>query len=197
MKSLFISSNYSWQKSISLCLSHWVGEVLNRCFVRLFFVWLWVCTAPVLCRPFVSNFADDFHNHQFSNPCCGTQFACDDVVIQNQHISFVFGLCHCCGWSAGAGPATSALSSTLKMYSAFNWAIIHGSLTVNAFQTCTNLCLSGVFHSKKISHHSLPSTYIHIVHHFVLLLCWTHVTGWSNNGSGGAGQCCYPVGKAI
>ena len=43
---------------------------------------------------------------------------------------------------------------------------------------------------------TLPSTYVHNIRHFALLLCWTHVTNWSTDNPGGDEQCRYPVGKA-
>jgi hypothetical protein len=51
------------------------------------------------------------------------------------------------------------------------------------------------FRTKKFSHHSVPSTYVHNIRHFELLLCWTHVADWSTDDAGGAGQCRYPVGE--
>jgi hypothetical protein len=46
------------------------------------------------------------------------------------------------------------------------------------------------------THHSLPTTHVHNSHHLALLRCSTHVTEWSTNNPGGAGQCHYLVAKA-
>jgi len=54
----------------------------------------------------------------------------------------------------------------------------------------------GTFSSKKFIHHSVPSTYIHNIHHFALLLFGMHVTDWGTEDEGGAGQCRYLVGRA-
>ena len=44
--------------------------------------------------------------------------------------------------------------------------------------------------------HSLPTIYVHNIHHLALLLCSTHVTEWSTNNPGAAGHCRYLVDKA-
>jgi hypothetical protein len=64
----------------------------------------------------LAKFSDDSHNCWFSNPYCDTQFTCHDVVvILNQHISLVFGLCRPChGWSAAVGPVSNVLFTNLK-----------------------------------------------------------------------------------
>ena len=46
------------------------------------------------------------------------------------------------------------------------------------------------------THHSLPTTCVHNIHHLALLWHSTHVTEWSTNNPGAAGQCHYLVGKA-
>jgi hypothetical protein len=76
------------------------------------------------------------------------------------------------------------------------WASIDGILTIHAPQTFINLSRTEAFHSKKINHHSLPSTYDHNICQFAPLLCWKHVTDSSTDDPDGAVQRCYPVGKA-
>ena len=58
-----------------------------------------------------------------------------------------------------------------------------------------NLSRTEAFHSKKFSHHSLPSTYDHNIRYFAVLLGWKHVTDSSTDDLDEAAQCRYPVGK--
>jgi hypothetical protein len=75
------------------------------------------------------------------------------------------------------------------------WANTHGILIIHDSQTHINLYRSGASSSKKFNHHSLPSRYVHNIHHFALLLHWKHMADWSTDDHQ-AGQCCYPVGIA-
>ena len=58
-----------------------------------------------------------------------------------------------------------------------------------------NLNRTGAIRSKKVNPRCLHSTYDQNLHHFALLLWWTHVTDCSTDDSGRAWQFCYPVCK--
>lgn len=77
--------------------------------------------------------------------------------------------------------------------SASIWINICNIFTIHAFQTSMNLYGIGNFRSKKFNQPSLP---VHNIRHFAPLLFWTHLTDWSTDDLGGAGQCRHPVGKA-
>jgi hypothetical protein len=119
-------------------------------------------------------------------------------LIQNQHINFPFGLrSRCSDWSAAAGPVISVLSTALKTTdSGSNWANVCGIIATHASQTSLNFNRAASFRNKKFIHHSWPSTHVHIIRHFALLLWWTRVADWTTNNRCGAGQCRYPVSKA-
>ena len=51
-----------------LYLSHCIGEVLHRYFLRLFCVIHLAFSATPLCKLFYSQVADESHNHRFFNP---------------------------------------------------------------------------------------------------------------------------------
>jgi hypothetical protein len=145
----------------------------------------------------VAKVSDAGHNHRFSNPCCGAQFTCCDVAVTWNQCIKVFSSSSSLPWLVGrCRTCHSVLFTTLKTTDPVsNWANICGILTIHASQMSVNLYGTGAFLSKKLIHHSLPSTYIHNIHHTALLLCWTHVADWSTDDPRGAGQCRYLVGK--
>jgi hypothetical protein len=57
-----------------------------------------------------------------------------------------------------------------------------------------NLYWTGAFSSIKFNHHSQPITHVHIRR--FAMLCWIHVTDWSTESPGKAGQCNQPVRMA-
>ena len=92
---------------------------------------------------------------------------------------------------------TNVLSTALRtMDSAYNSANIYCILTIRASQTSMNLYHTEAFGRKKFNRHSLPSTYVHNIHHFALLLCSAHVTDWSTGDPSPEGRCHWRAGKA-
>ena len=94
----------------------------------------------------------------------------DAVVILNQHVDLVFGLCqHCRGWSAAGKPIAIVPFTNLKTVGlVFEPSIVCSIYTYESVSDW-RLC------SKKFIHHSPPGTYINSICRSALLLCWKHV----------------------
>lgn len=116
MKTRFITSNYFLQKSIYNFLNA-MEKFCTDVFLGCYEFESEHFQHPTCATFSVAKFSDDGNKQQFSNPYCSAHFTCcKEAVIPYQHTNFVFGLCcHCCGWSALAGPVTNDLSTALKM----------------------------------------------------------------------------------
>lgn len=73
---------------------------------------------------------------------------------------------------------------------------IYDILTIHTSQTSVIVYQPGAFRSRKFSHHSQPSMHIQNICHFLLLLCWVHMTDWNTSDPGGVEQFHYSVGEA-
>jgi hypothetical protein len=94
--------------------------------------------------------------------------------VPNRRINIVVGLRRYRGWSDVTGPVIRVpFTAFTTTDPESNWPHIYGLPTIHTPQTCMNPYGAGAFQSKKFSHLSLPSTYVHNTRHFSLQLCWT------------------------
>ena len=97
------------EKHLSLC--HCSGNFSQMFFPEFVFV------GENFRQPYCTDFplielSDDGHHRRFSNPCCSAKFTCRDATV---HQNLAFGLrFRYRGWSAAAGPVTSAFSLLVK-----------------------------------------------------------------------------------
>jgi hypothetical protein len=122
------------------------------------------------------------------------------TVIPNQRINLVLHLrCRCRGWSAAVCPLTDVFLTYLyTIIPTSNWADIYGILIKHTSSDVheSESDRTSAFHNNKLNYHSVPSTYVHSIHHFAMLVCnarhWLdHRSSWwrwTVSSSGGRGK---------